>query len=139
MIRDLGLDQPTIDPTSLNGEELVAEVQRIVKALLAYGAKLPKELMLYVKNMVFLDGAISRLAPDLDIIAELTTISMTFMQRHGARLSQELGVDVSTIEVDMGSLKQGLGVDASTESMTYRQLQERRDLIQKRMRDHLVK
>ncbi|MEY3505799.1 MAG: hypothetical protein RI898_552, partial [Actinomycetota bacterium] len=122
-----------------NGEELVAEVQRIVKALLAYGAKLPKELMLYVKNMVFLDGAISRLAPDLDIIAELTTISMTFMQRHGARLSQELGVDVSTIEVDMGSLKQGLGVDASTESMTYRQLQERRDLIQKRMRDHLVK
>ncbi len=139
VIRDLGLDQPTIDPTSLNGEELVAEVQRIVKALLAYGAKLPKELMLYVKNMVFLDGAISRLAPDLDIIAELTTISMTFMQRHGARLSQELGVDVSTIEVDMGSLKQGLGVDASTESMTYRQLQERRDLIQKRMRDHLVK
>jgi ubiquinone biosynthesis protein len=95
--------------------------------------------MLYVKNMVFLDGAISRLAPDLDIIAELTTISMTFMQRHGARLSQELGVDMSTIEVDMGSLKQGLGVDASTESMTYRQLQERRDLIQKRMRDHLVK
>jgi ubiquinone biosynthesis protein len=139
VIRDLGLDQPTIDPTSLNGEELVAEVQRIVKALLAYGAKLPKELMLYVKNMVFLDGAIARLAPDLDIIAELTTISMTFMQRHGARLSQELGVDVSTIEVDMGSLKQGLGVDASTESMTYRQLQERRDLIQKRMRDHLVK
>jgi ubiquinone biosynthesis protein len=139
VIRDLGLDQPTIDPTSLNGEELVAEVQRIVKALLAYGAKLPKELMLYVKNMVFLDGAIARLAPDLDIIAELTTISMTFMQRHGARLSQELGVDVSTIEVDMGSLKQGLGVDASTESMTYRQLQERRDLIQKRMRDHIVK
>ena len=100
---------------------------------------MPKELMLYVKNMVFLDGAIARLAPDLDIIAELTTISMTFMQRHGARLSQELGVDVSTIEVDMGSLKQGLGVDASTESMTYRQLQERRDLIQKRMRDHIVK
>ena len=40
-----------------------------------------------------------RLAPDLDIIAELTTISMTFMQRHGARLSQELGVDVNELEV----------------------------------------
>jgi ubiquinone biosynthesis protein len=138
VIRDLGLDQPTIDPTSLDGEELVAEVQRIVKALLAYGAKLPKELMLYVKNMVFLDGAIARLAPDLDIIGELTNISFTFMQRHGARLSEELGVDMSTVEVDMGSLKAGLGVDESTESMTYRQLQERRDLIQKRMRDHIT-
>jgi ubiquinone biosynthesis protein len=138
VIRDLGLDQPTIDPTSLDGEELVAEVQRIVKALLAYGAKLPKELMLYIKNMVFLDGAIARLAPDLDIIGELTNISMTFMQRHGARLSEELGVDMNTVEIDMGSLKAGLGVDDSTESMTYRQLQERRDLIQKRMRDHIT-
>jgi ubiquinone biosynthesis protein len=127
VIRDLGLDQPTIDPTSLDGEELVAEVQRIVKALLAY-----------IKNMVFLDGAIARLAPDLDIIGELTNISMTFMQRHGARLSEELGVDMNTVEIDMGSLKAGLGVDESTESMTYRQLQERRDLIQKRMRDHIT-
>ena len=138
VIRDLGLDQPTIDPTDLNGEELVAEVQRIVKALLAYGAKLPKELMLYVKNMVFLDGAIARLAPDLDIIGELTNISFTFMQRHGARISQELGVDLESVEIDMGSLKAGLGVDESTESMTYRQLQQRRDLIQKRMRDHIT-
>ena len=38
----------------------------MVKALLGYGARLPKELMLYVKNMVFLDGAIAKLAPDLD-------------------------------------------------------------------------
>ena len=138
VIRDLGLDQPTIDPTSLDGEELVAEVQRIVKALLAYGAKLPKELMLYIKNMVFLDGAIARLAPNLDIIGELTNISMTFMQRHGARLSEELGVDMNTVEIDMGSLTAGLGVDESTESMTYLQLQERRNLIQKRMRDHIT-
>jgi ubiquinone biosynthesis protein len=137
VIKDLGLDQP-VDPTSLNGEELVAEVQRIVKALLAYGAKLPKELMLYVKNMVFLDGAISRLAPDLDIIAELTTISMTFMARHGARLSQELGVDAESMEINLDSVKAGLGLDNTTNSLTYRELQQRRDLIQKRMRDHIT-
>ncbi len=137
VIKDLGLDQP-IDPTTLNGEELVAEVQRIVKALLAYGAKLPKELMLYVKNMVFLDGAISRLAPDLDIIGELTNISMTFMARHGARLSQELGVDAESVEINLDSVKASLGLDNSTDSLTYRELQQRRDLIQKRMRDHIT-
>ncbi|MEZ5247705.1 MAG: hypothetical protein R2713_00355 [Ilumatobacteraceae bacterium] len=67
MIADLRLDLPPIDPTTLTGEELVAEVQRVVKALLGYGARMPKELMLYVKNMVFLDGAMARLAPDLDL------------------------------------------------------------------------
>ena len=137
VIRDLGLEQPTVDPTTMSGEELVAEVQRIVKALLAYGAKLPKELMLYVKNMVFLDGAIALLAPDLDIIGELTNISMLFMQRHGLRIAQELGVSTDDMKVDMSGLKQGLGVDESVNSMTYRELQARRDLINRRMREHI--
>jgi ubiquinone biosynthesis protein len=137
VIVDLKLDQP-VDPTTLNGEELVQEVQRIVKSLLAYGAKLPKELMLYVKNMVFLDGAISRLAPDLDIIAELTNITMVFTQRHGERLFRELGMDQSAFQIDLTSVKNSLGVDESTDSHTYRELQRRRELIQKRMKDHLV-
>ncbi|MGA1451584.1 MAG: ABC1 kinase family protein, partial [Ilumatobacteraceae bacterium] len=72
VIHDLRLDQAPIDPTTLSGEEMVAEVQRVVKAMLGYGARLPKELMLYVKNMVFLDGAIARLAPELDLLAEVT-------------------------------------------------------------------
>lgn len=137
VIVDLKLDQP-VDPTTLNGEELVQEVQRIVKSLLAYGAKLPKELMLYVKNMVFLDGAIARLAPDLDIIAELTNITMVFTQRHGERLFKELGMDQSAFQIDLTSVKNSLGVDETTESLTYRELQRRRELIQKRMKDHLV-
>ena len=88
VIADLRLDQPPIDPTTLTGDELVKEVQRVVKALLEYGARMPKELMLYVKNMVFLDGAIARLAPDLDILAEIANISMLFAQRHGERLGR---------------------------------------------------
>ena len=138
VIVDLKLDQP-VDPTTLNGEELVQEVQRIVKSLLAYGAKLPKELMLYVKNMVFLDGAIARLAPDLDIIGELTNITMIFTQRHGERIFKELGIDQSSFQIDLGSVKASLGVDETTDSLTYRELQQRRELIQKRMKDHLVK
>lgn len=138
VIIDLRLDQP-IDPTTLNGEELVQEVQRIVKSLLAYGAKLPKELMLYVKNMVFLDGAISRLAPDLDIIGELTNITMMFTQKHGERLFKELGMAASDFQLDLSSVKASLGVDESVDSLTYRELQERRELIQKRMKDHLTR
>lgn len=137
VIVDLRLAEP-IDPTTLSGEELVKEVQRVVKSLLAYGAKLPKELMLYVKNMVFLDGAIARLAPDLDLLAEVANITLVFTQRHGERLGKELGIDPTAVEFNFDSVKASLGVDVSTNSLTYRELQKRRELIQKRMRDYVV-
>lgn len=131
---DLRLGEPTIDPTTLSSEQLVTEVQRVVKALLGYGARLPKELMLYVKNMVFLDGAIARLAPDLDILGEIANISLLFAERHGARFAAELGLDDGAFELDMTSVKAGFGLDASVNELTYRDLQERRALIQSRMR-----
>jgi ubiquinone biosynthesis protein len=137
VIVDLRLDQPTIDPTTLSGEELVKEVQRIVKALLGYGASMPKELMLYVKNMVFLDGAIARLAPDLDILQEVATISMVFAERHGERIGRELGFNPESFEVNLDSVKASLGVESSVNRLTYRELQQRRELINKRMRDHI--
>jgi ubiquinone biosynthesis protein len=134
VIRDLGLDRPPIDPTTLSGDEMIKEVQRVVKALMGYGARLPKELMLYVKNMVFLDGAIARLAPDLDILAEVATISMLFAQRHGERIANDLGLAAMQVEFDFDGVKAGFGLDAGVDSLTYRELQERRQLIQKRMR-----
>jgi len=137
VIRDLRLDEDVVDPTTLTGEELVHEVQRVVKALLGYGAKLPKVLMLYVKNMVFLDGAIARLAPDLDILAEVTNISMMFTAKHGERLGRELGIDPTSVEFDLDGVKASMGLESATTSITYRDLQARRQLIQKRMRDHV--
>jgi ubiquinone biosynthesis protein len=136
VIRDLRLDDAVIDPTTLTGEEMVKEVQRVVQALLGYGAKLPKELMLYVKNMVFLDGAIARLAPDLDILGEVANISMLFAQKHGERLGRELGVDPNSVEFDMDGVRASMGLDPSVNRLTYRELQARRELIQRRMRDH---
>ena len=137
VIHDLRLDQEVIDPTTLTGEEMVHEMQRVVKALLGYGAKLPKELMLYVKNLVFLDGAIARLAPDLDLLAEVANISMLFAEKHGEQLGRELGMDPDEVELDLDGVKAGFGLDPSVDSLTYRDLQRRRELIQKRMREHV--
>ena len=134
---DLRFDEPVVDPTTMTGEQLVVEVQRVVKALLGYGARMPKELMLYVKNLVFLDGAIARLAPDLDLLGEIATISMQFAQRHGERLASELGVENGSIEIDLTGVKASFGVDASVERLTYRDLQKRREVINRRMRDHV--
>ncbi len=132
VIADLGLDGPPLDPTQLSPDEMIKEIQKVVKLLMGYGARLPKELMLYVKNLVFLDGAIARLAPDLDLFAEITSISMYFAQTHGEKLFADVGVNPATFQVDLTGLKDAVGVDASTNRLTYRELQERRELIKSR-------
>jgi ubiquinone biosynthesis protein len=133
---DLGLDAAPLDPAQLAPEELIAELQRFVKLMLGYGASLPKELMLFVKNMMFVDAAIGTLAPDLDLFGEVAHIATYFAQNHGQRLASELGVEGEHVEVDLTSFKDGLGVDRSTESITYNDLRARRELIQHRMSNH---
>jgi ubiquinone biosynthesis protein len=136
VFRDLGLDQPPIDPTQLTSDQLIAELQRVTKALVSYGAKIPKELLLFVKNMVFLDGAIAALAPDLDLLAEVQNIALYFAQHHGMRLAAEVGVDPNSWQLDMTGVKSSFGVDPTVESLTYRELTERRAIIRERMEKH---
>lgn len=133
---DLGLDHAPVDPTALTPDELIEELQKFVKLLLGYGANLPKELMLFVKNLMFVDAAIGTLAPDLDLFGEVTHIATYFAQNHGQRLAAEMGKQADEIEVDLTSFKDSIGVDRSTETVTYNDLKARRDLIQKRMSDH---
>src|SRR5207253_156719 len=84
VIADLGLDRPPVDPTTLTPDELVAEIQRTVKGLLGYGARLPKELMLFVKNLACLDGALANFAPYLPLFAAVAHISTSLAAAHGA-------------------------------------------------------
>ncbi len=136
VISDLGIDQPVRDPTMMSPEELLAEIRDITKKLLAYGAKFPKVLMLYVKDLLFIDGALATLAPDLDLFQEVTRIALYFTSRHGERIAAEVGVDPRETAVDLDGLRASLGVPSEVESMSYRDLQARRALIRKRMRDH---
>jgi ubiquinone biosynthesis protein len=132
VIRLLNLDRPPVDPTTLTAEEITSEIQKTVKGLLGIGAKLPKELMLFVKNMVFLDGAIATLAPDLDLVEEIGQISMHFATTHGERLASQMGLDLSDFQVDVGAMREGLGMSADA-STTYREMKERRELIAERL------
>ena len=134
IIVQLGLDQAPFDPTALSQEQLISEIQNITKALLASGAKLPKILMLYVKNLVFLDGAIARLAPELDLLAEFAELSTHLATKHGAQIAAELGVDPTTLATDREAIKASFGiVDPEVETVTYAELQRRRQIIQRRL------
>jgi ubiquinone biosynthesis protein len=133
VIVDLGLDRPVVDPTTLSADELVHEIQKTIKALLGIGARLPKELMLFIKNMVFLDGAVATLAPELDIIGQIGEVSMHFATAHGERIAAELGLEMGSYELDLSGVKASFGLDESVEGVTYRDLQQRRDVIRDRL------
>ena len=65
---------------------------------------------------------------------------MIFAEKHGQRFAEELGlVGQQEWKLDMQGVKNGFGVDSSVDRLTYRELQERRALIQKRMRDQTAR
>ena len=130
---DLELDQPVKDPTQMSSDELVLEMQELVKKLLDYGARAPKDLMLFVKNLMFLNAATATLAPDLDLLGEITHIHTYFLAEHGERIVRDLGLDPTQSAVDVDAVKASLLVPPEVEHVTFRDLQERRRLILDRM------
>jgi ubiquinone biosynthesis protein len=137
VIRDLRLDRPPVDPTTLTAEELTAEIRDVTKALLGYGARMPKELMLYVKDMLFLDGAMSVMAPNVDVIGEIVRVVVYFHERHGERIAREMGIAPDAIpDVDVAGIRASFGVTEPVDALTYRELQERRELIRRRLEQH---
>ncbi|MGH9209598.1 MAG: ABC1 kinase family protein [Acidimicrobiales bacterium] len=133
VIRELRLDQAPVDPTTLSGEQLVGEIQQVVKGLLGIGARFPKELMLFVKNLVFLDGAIAKLGPDLDLFGEIATISMYFATRHGDVIASQVGIDPRHVDLDLTGVKASFGLDESIDTLTHRDLQARRAILRENL------
>lgn len=139
LIDDLGLNGPVVDPTTLSAEEIISEVQKIVKSLLNYGARMPKELMLFVKNMIFMDSAVANLAPDIDILQEIIEIATYFAERHGERIAKEIGVNPKEVPIDIDQVKGSFGLTPEVKHLTYKDIQKRREIIRNRFQDYKKK
>ncbi|MCG8589430.1 MAG: AarF/UbiB family protein [Proteobacteria bacterium] len=135
LMKVLKLDRPVQDPTQMSGEQLVSEIQEVIKGLLAHGAKLPKHLMLYVKGMLFFDGAIAQMAPDVNMFAEVARIYAYFAQNHAEKIQRDIGFDPARQSVDLEGMKASMGLADDVESITHRELQERREIIRDRLEE----
>jgi ubiquinone biosynthesis protein len=133
VISELGLDRPALDPTTLTADEMVAELREVTKALLGYGARLPKELMLFVKDILFLNGSMATLAPDVDILGEILAVITYFTERHGERIARDVGVELAESPIDLDGYRAAMGFADHTDAITFRDLQERRELIRRRL------
>ena len=122
----------------MSGEEIAGEIQEILKALMGEGARLPKPLMLYAKDMLFFDGAVNQLAPELDMLAEFTRIYGYFAQNHAETIVSQIGFDPSATEVDLSIAKATLGLEEGEDSITHRELQERRLIVQQKLEEQAL-
>ncbi len=133
LIVDLGLDRPPLDPMQMSVEQLTAEMRELTKRLLGYGARMPKELMLFVKDLLFLDGAMATMAPDVDLIAEIMKVVMYFHVRHGEQIARDIGVPLEeqpTVDVD--AIRASFGFAETPGPVTHRELARRRQVIRDR-------
>src|SRR5207302_2613321 len=111
IIVDLKLEGgEVLDPTEMSPDELMGQIREITKSLLGIGARMPKELMLFVKDMLFLDGALGTLAPDVDLFAEITQVATYFATHHGERIAQDVGMDPRQLEVDVSGVRTSFGL-----------------------------
>lgn len=134
VIADLRLDQPVVDPTTMDAEQLTNEIREMTKALLGYGARMPKALMLFVKDMLFIDNSMATMAPDVDVLAQIVAILTHLQSRHGARIAQDLGLAPSALgDVELGGIRSTFGLSEDVEHLTHSELQARRRLIRRRL------
>jgi ubiquinone biosynthesis protein len=125
----LGLDGPVVDPAALDADDLARELQRISAALLSSGARLPRQLMLWAKDIVFLDASFGVLAPDHDLVTVVAAVVTDLVTTHGAALAAVAGGQVAWSEE---GIRRALAIPDDAGAMTWAQMRDRRELITRR-------
>ena len=73
------------------------------------------------------------MAPELDLLGEIAELSTQMATTHSEQFAAEMGMSAADFKVDAEAIKIGFGiVDDEVETVTYRDLQKRRETIRKR-------
>ena len=123
---DLDVETLRSAGAQMSPEDMATQMRDLVNQLLHHGAKLPKSLFLYMKGMIYLNGAIAALASDVNILETMGTVFAYFAETHGEIFANDFGVDLATISFDQAIQSQmgaQLGVDIS-EGITFREMSE---------------
>ena len=135
-LEEIPVDRPGIDPSTADADQMISEMRRVTKALVRHGLRVPKELMLFMKDFMFIDGAMTTLAPDLDVVAEMMHLAQYFVQFHGEQIAQDIGLDPSSITLDSSAWLNSLGLDPEAGSITHREILEQREEVRAKMAAH---
>ncbi len=133
LAEELGLNRPDFDPLRLSEEEFVAEFRALISGLLSNGARIPKELMLFIKNFAYITSIMGELDPEMDILEQFERTASSFVARNGVRMAGEIGFAVTEDQVTETALRQAMGVSSKEPKVTWRLLRRRRSEIAERV------
>ncbi len=75
------------DGRTLSFDEVGAALSRILRILTAARFRLPKELVLFFKNLLYLTGFTASVAPDADLLSQVEPVLSHFLRNYGAELA----------------------------------------------------
>jgi ubiquinone biosynthesis protein len=78
--------------TALTAEAIGPAIGAVVRVLASHGCRLPAPLLLFFKNLLYLNGFAATVAPDVDLLGEIAPVFAHFQQRYPDQLSQLTGV-----------------------------------------------
>ena len=73
--------------------DLVGGMGATLRIMAAQGFRLPKDLVLFFKNLLYLNGFADAVAPDSDLLGHIEPVLVWFQARHGLALAQMLAPD----------------------------------------------
>jgi ubiquinone biosynthesis protein len=68
-------------------EQMVEGMGQVMRILVAHGFRLPKELVLFFKNLLYLNGLSATLAPDLNLLGEIDPIFQYFAVKYAQEMA----------------------------------------------------
>jgi len=139
LINEFQLERNNFDPLELSEEEFIDEFRGLIKGLLAEGARIPKELMLFVKNFAYLSSVMQELDPDMDLLNEFLEVASAFFGRNGVRVATEIGFSLSADDVSDITFRRVAGIRENVPSLTWKELGERRNSLMDRMDKRSIK
>lgn len=78
----------------LSVDQMGQALGTVIRVLASNGFRLPKELVLFFKNLLYLNGFAAALAPDTDLFSEIEPVFTYFVGRYPNELAQILsGID----------------------------------------------
>lgn len=133
LISDLRLDRQDFDPLELSEEEFVAEFRELVQGLLTHDARIPKELMLFIKNFAYMTSVLGAIDPEMDILGEFQRSATGFFARNGVQMASEIGYAPDPTDVTEDALRQAMGVSRNERDVNWKLLRRRRRLFSDRV------
>ena len=139
IISEFQLERNDFDPLDLSEEEFINEFRNLIKGLLAEGARIPKELMLFVKNFAYLSSVMQELDPEMDLLQEFLEVASSFFGKNGVRVATEIGFSLGADDVSDATFRRVAGIRDTVSTLTWKELGERRSSLLERMDRRSIK